>query len=401
MLWRGLARLGFMAVYLDHAATSPMRAEVAAVVAEHLGVVGNPSSIHTFGQSARRLVEEAREEIAAAVGCNRNEVVFTSGGTESDNLAVKGLFWHQIAADDRKRVIVAAETEHHAILDACQWLERHDQAELVFVPVDSRGVLDLDWLAEFLTERGDEVALISLMWANNETGVVSNIAQICALATQFEIPVHSDAVAAFGHIPIDFAASGLAAMSITAHKIGGPVGIGALIVSRTTKLTALLHGGGHERGLRSGSLNAPLAKGFAAAARLAVAEVDAESARLSTLRDCLIDAVARIAPDAVLTRGDAPALPNNAHFTFAGCTGDSLLFLLDLAGVSVSTGSACTAGVPRASHVVMATGRAEHEAIGSMRVTMGWNTTDEDIEALIAALPAAYEGAKKAGLNAR
>mgnify|MGYP000101867014 CR=1 FL=1 len=390
-----------MAVYLDHAATSPMRPQVAEVVMQHLGVVGNPSSIHAFGQSARRLVEEAREEIAAAVGCNRNEVVFTSGGTESDNLAVKGLFWHQVAANSARRVIVTAETEHHAILDACQWLERHDQAELVFVPVDSRGVLDLDWLAQFLGERGQEVALISLMWANNETGVVSDIASICALAAQFEIPVHSDAVAAFGHIPIDFAASGLAAMSVTAHKIGGPVGIGALIVSRSTKLTALLHGGGHERGLRSGSLNAPLAKGFAAAATLAVAELESEADRLAGLRDRLVAAVASIAPDAVLTRGDAPALPNNAHFTFSGCTGDSLLFLLDMAGVSVSTGSACTAGVPRASHVVMATGRAENEAIGSLRVTMGHSTTAEDIDALIAALPIAYEGAKKAGLSAR
>lgn len=391
-----------MGVYLDHAATSPIRPEVADEFARHLGVVGNPSAIHSFGQSARRLVEEARESLASVVGCNRNEVVFTSGGTESDNLAVKGLFWQRVTdSDGARRVIVTAETEHHAILDACQWLERHDEAELAFVPVDSRGVLDLDWLAEFLGERGAEVALISLMWANNETGVVTDIARVCSLAAEYGIPVHSDAVAAFGHVPVDFAATGLAAMSITAHKIGGPVGIGALIVSRATKMTALLHGGGHERGIRSGSLNAPAAKAFALAAELAAADVAARTDEFSALRDRLIAGVLSIAPDAILTRGDADALPNNAHFTFSGCTGDSLLFLLDMAGVSISTGSACTAGVPRASHVVMATGLAEHEAIGSMRVTLGWNTTDADIDALLAALPEAYAGAKKAGLSAR
>ena len=391
-----------MAVYLDHAATSPIRPEVAAEFARHLGVVGNPSAIHSFGQSARRLVEEAREQLAAVVGCNRNEVVFTSGGTESDNLAVKGLFWQRVAdSNGARRVIITAETEHHAILDACQWLERHDEAELVFVPVDHRGVLDLDWLANFLAERGSEVALVTLMWANNETGVITDIPRVCALAKPHDIPVHTDAVAAFGHIPLDFGTSGLAAMSITAHKVGGPVGIGALIVSRSTKMTALLHGGGHERGMRSGSLNAPAAKAFALAAELAAVEVADRTSEFEALRDRLISGVLSIAPDAVLTRGDAVALPNNAHFTFAGCTGDSLLFLLDMAGVSISTGSACTAGVPRASHVVMATGRAENEAIGSMRVTLGWNTTSDDIDALLEALPEAYAGAKKAGLNAR
>ena len=390
-----------MPVYLDHAATSPIRPEVANEFARHLGVVGNPSSIHAFGQGARRLVEEAREQLAVAVGCNRNEVIFTSGGTESDNLAVKGLFWQRVAEAPNRKVIITAETEHHAILDACQWLERHDEAELAFVPVDARGALDLAWLSEFLAARASEVALISLMWANNETGVVTDLPAIAAMAREYGIPVHSDAVAAFGHIPIDFASSGLAAMSITAHKIGGPVGIGALIVSRATKMTALLHGGGHERGMRSGSLNAPASKAFALAAELAVAEVAERTAEFEAMRDRLIAGVLAIASDAVLTRGDAPALPNNAHFTFAGCTGDSLLFLLDMAGVSISTGSACTAGVPRASHVVMATGRTENEAIGSMRVTLGWNTTEADIDALLAALPDAYAGAKKAGLNAR
>ena len=391
-----------MAVYLDHAATSPIRPEVAAEFARHLGVVGNPSAIHSFGQAAGRLVEEAREELAVAVGCNRSEVIFTSGGTESDNLAVKGIFWQQLAASDgARRVIVTAETEHHAVLDACLWLQRHDEAEVVFVPVDARGVLDLAWLAGFLGERAAEVALVTLMWANNETGVVTEIHEVCRIAGEHGVPVHSDAVAAFGHVPIDFAASGLAAMSITAHKVGGPVGVGALIVARSLKLTALQHGGGHERGMRSGTLNAPAAKAFALAATMAVAEVHARTAEFEGLRDRLIDGVLALGADVVLTRGDAPALPNNAHFTFADCTGDSLLFLLDMAGVSVSTGSACTAGVPRASHVVMATGRAENEAIGSMRVTLGWNSTQADVDALLAALPAALEGALKAGLNAR
>jgi len=385
-----------MAVYLDNAATTPIRPEVLEVLTQHLTVVGNPSATNSFGQAARRLVEEAREEIARAVNANRSEVIFVSGGTEADNLAIKGLF----AARNRgvkRRVVVSVATEHHAVIDTVEYLEKQG-AETWWIPVDERGVLDLEALAAFLAERGAEVALISAMWANNETGVVSDIAALTALANQHDVPVHSDAVAAFGHIPIDFAASGLAAMSITAHKVGGPVGIGALLVSRATELGAQIHGGGHERGMRSGTLNASGAKAFGKAATIAVADLDSESSRLQSLTDAVRQGVLAIAPEARFSRGDASGLPNNAHFTFAGSSGDSLLFLLDRAGVAVSNGSACQAGVASASHVLLAMGRTQAEAAGCLRVTLGWQSTQSDVDAFLEALPQALEGARKAGL---
>ena len=385
-----------MAVYLDNAATTPIRREVLEVLTSHLGVVGNPSAVNSFGQAARRLVEEAREEIARAVNANRNEVIFLSGGTEADNLAIKGLFEAR-NKDASRPLVISVATEHHAVVEAVEYLEKHG-AETWWIPVDSRGVLNLEALADFLAVRGGDVSLISAMWANNETGVVTDIPALVALASAHGIPVHSDAVAAFGHVPVDFAASGLAALSITAHKIGGPVGIGALLVSRATELGAQIHGGGHERGMRSGTLNAAGAKAFGKAASIAVAELAEESSRFSALTAQVVAGVLEIAPEARFSRGDADGLPNNAHFTFAGCSGDSLLFLLDQAGVAVSNGSACQAGVAAASHVLLAMGRDEAEASGCLRITLGWQNTPSDIDALLKALPQALAGARKAGL---
>ncbi len=386
-----------MSAYLDHAATTPIRPEAKTAYVKTIDLIGNPSAIHQFGQSARRLVEEAREELAKAIGATRNEIIFTSGGTEGDNLAIKGIFWSRIAEDSKRKIIVSAQTEHHAVIDTVDWLTRHQGAEVHWVKLDEHGVIDLSALAEFVGENHERIALISLMWANNETGVVTDISAITALARPFDIPVHSDAVAAFGHIPINFQESGLSALTFTGHKIGAPVGIGALVVARGLKIAALQHGGGHELGYRSGTLDAAGASAFAAAASVTIATLSEKSTRLITLRDRIISSVLAIAPDARLSRGDAPALPDNAHFTFPGCSGDSLLFLLDQAGVAVSNGSACQAGVAQGSHVLMAMGRSEAEAASALRITLGWCTTSGEVDQFLAALPVAYQGAKKAG----
>jgi cysteine desulfurase len=390
-----------MAVYLDHAASSPMRPEALAVFIEQLGVVGNPSSVHRFGQTARRALEEARESLAKSIDCNRNEIVFTAGGTESDNLAIKGLFWQRNSEDSRRTVIISAATEHHAVIDPIEWLAKAQGAEMVWVPVDERGVVDLPWLAKFVAERGDEVALITLMWANNETGVITDIGQVVEIAKTKDIPVHSDAVAAVGHMPISFAKSGLTALTFTAHKVGGPVGVGALVIARAAKLTPSMHGGNQERGMRSGTMNAAGAVAFARATEVAIADLEEHAESSMRLRDRVIEGVLAVAPEARFSRGDAPGLPDNVHFTFPGCSGDSLLFLLDIAGVSVSTGSACTAGVSSASHVLLAMGRSEKEATGCLRVSLGYTNTDACVDEFLAALPNAYEGAKKAGLPSK
>jgi cysteine desulfurase len=237
------------------------------------------------------------------------------------------------------------------------------------------------------------------MWANNEIGVINDIEAITEIAARHGIPVHSDAVAAFGHTEVNFAKSGLATLSVSAHKVGGPVGIGALIVARSAKLEAIAHGGGQERGIRSGTLNAAGAQAFALAAKLAAEEILVEQARLGALRDDLVARVLQIDPSAKLTGANLPRLANNAHFVFRGCSGDSLLFLLDQAGVCVSVGSACQAGINAASHVLLAMGRDEIDAWGCLRMTFGLESTQADVDAFIAALPAAIAGARKAGLS--
>ena len=387
-----------MTVYLDYAATTPLRKEVFDCYVSYLQQLGNPSSVHSSGQKVRRALEEARESLAKSVDCDRNEVIFTSGGTESDNLAIKGLYWQRKEEDSKRNIIISAGTEHHAVIDPIEWLEKHDGAEILWLPVDSEGVVDLDFLATFLAEKAENVAVITLMWANNETGVITDIPRVVAIANQYGIPVHSDAIAAFGHLPLSFKASGLAAMSISAHKIGGPVGAGALLVSRATKLVSLVHGGGQERGMRSGTMNAPVAKAFALAAEIAVNELESEMLRLQKLRDYLVSSVQSIAPVAKHTGSNVLRMAHNAHFTFEGCSGDSLLFLLDQQGVCVSTGSACQAGVNGPSHVLVAMGRSERDANGCLRMTLGQQTTQEDIDHFLKALPSAVEGALKAGL---
>jgi cysteine desulfurase len=388
-----------MTVYLDYAATTPLRKEVFDAYVEQLQTLGNPSSVHSSGQAVRRTLEEARESLAKSVDCNRSEVIFTAGGTESNNLAIKGLYWQRSAEDSNRNIIISAATEHHAVIDPIEWLEKHDGAEVVWLPVDYQGQIDLTFLEDFLIRENSKVALVSLMLANNETGVITDIEAVVALANKYQIPVHSDAIAAFGHIPFSFAQSGLAALSISAHKIGGPVGVGALIVSRTTKLVSIIHGGGQERGMRSGTMNVPFAKAFAVAAELAMAELDSEMPRLELLRDRLVSGVKALSSTANHTSSQVKRLPHNAHFTFDGCSGDSLLFLLDQQGVCVSVGSACQAGVNGPSHVLLAMGRTDREAAGCIRMTLGNQSTEADVDAFLSALPKALEGALRAGLS--
>ena len=409
-----------MAIYLDHAATSPMLPAVLAAYARALGVVGNPSSVHSQGQQARRMLEESREQVAASVGSDSVEVTFTSGGTEAINLAVKGLYW---ARAPRTRILVA-RSEHHATIDSVEWLAAHEGAVIDWIPVDPLGRIDLDYLESALS---NDVALVTVLWANNEVGTIQPIADVVALAAAHDVPVHCDAVSAYGYLPIDFRASGLAALSISAHKIGGPVGIGALIISRTATLTPLIHGGSQQRA-RSGTQDAAGAVAFGVAAGLAAgaarveggatpsaagaAHVEGGATRLAAgletggpqslrslreLRDRLVAGIHSAVPEAVLRGDPVDRLPGNAHFTFPGCEGDSLLFLLDAAGFSVSTGSACQAGVPEASHVLLAMGIPEGDARGALRFTLGHDTTEAEVEALVAALPAAVGQARRAG----
>lgn len=390
-----------MRVYLDNAATTPIRPEVLECYIDTLKLIGNPSSVHSAGQQVRQVLEEARESLAHTLDCDRSEVLFTSGGTESDNLAIKGIYWQRKAEDANRNVVITAGTEHHGVIDPVEWLETHEGAEVVLVPVNFDGELDLPWLENYLAEHHNMVALISLMWANNETGVVTDIKAITTMANSFGIPVHTDAVAAFGHLPTSFKDSGLAAMSISAHKLGGPVGIGALIVSRATKLVSIIHGGGQERGMRSGTMNAPAAKAFALAAKVAIETLDAERARLADIKQKLVEQAISINASLSQTAQKADTLPNIVHFTLAGGSGDSLLFLLDQEGISVSTGSACQAGVNRPSHVLIAMGRTEDEAKGCLRITLGHESTEADIDALLNSLPKAIDATLRAGLSSQ
>lgn len=375
-----------MAIYLDHAATTPMTAEVLAAYTSALAVVGNPSSIHSQGQAARRMLEDARHSIAASLGADAAELTFTSGGTEAINLAIKGLYW----ARAPRRRILSTRAEHHATIDALEWLEQHEGAVVDWIPVDAVGRIDLGALEAALD---DDVALVTTLWANNEVGTMQPVERITALAAVHGVPVHVDAVAAYGSVAVDFASSGAAALSVSAHKVGGPVGVGALVIGRGASVTPLIHGGNQQRG-RSGTMDAAGAHAFASASA-ALPGPD-----LAPLRDRLIGAVHAAVPEAVLRGDPVDRLPGNAHFTFPGCEGDSLLFLLDAAGFSVSTGSACQAGVPEASHVLLAMGVDERDARGALRFTLGASTTAADVDSLVTALPGAVERARAAGFAA-
>jgi cysteine desulfurase len=389
--------------YLDHAATTPMVPEAVEAMAARLGDVGNPSSLHASGRAARRLVEEARETLAAALGARPSEVLFTGGGTESDNLAVKGLYWQRHSEDPDRRRILASAVEHHAVMDAVLWLAEHQGAVVEWLPVDAAGRVHPETLETALAADPGSVALVTVMWANNEVGTVQPVEALAAVASAYGVPFHSDAVQAFGALPLDFAASGLDAMTVTGHKFGGPLGSGLLVLGRTVDLVPVLHGGGQERDVRSGTLDTPAIVGLAAAAEVAVKRRAERAERVAGLRDDLVRRVLEVVPDAVL--GGDPRLtpehrlPGNAHFSFPGCEGDALLLLLDARGIECSTGSACSAGVPQPSHVLLAMGVPEALARGSLRFSLGHTSTQADVDAVAGAIGPVVERARRAGQN--
>lgn len=390
-------------VYLDHAATTPILPEVIETVAATMrmlseAALGNPSSPHYAGRAARKVVEESRESIAPQLGAHPSEIVFTAGGTEADNVAIKGIYWARRAEDDRRRRILATTIEHHAVMESVQWLADAQEAEVEWIPVDDEGRLRADVLRDAIASDPDSVALVTVQWANGEVGTLQPIGEVVGAARQHDIPVHSDAVQAVGHVPVDFAASGLAAMTVSAHKLGGPAGAGALVVSRDVEPVPILHGGGQERDVRSGSLDVPAIAGFASAVeRMDVASF---APRVRALRDALVTTVDEIAPEAVRNGAKEPAagLPNLANFSFAGCEGDSLLLLLDAAGVAASTGSACSTGVTEPSHVLLSMGVDEVLARGSLRFTLGHTSTQNDVDVLRDVLGPVVERARAAGL---
>jgi cysteine desulfurase len=388
---------GRVDVYLDHAASTPMRAEAVTAMTGRLALFGNASALHASGRAARRVVEESREAIARALGCRPGEVVFTSGGTESDNLAVKGLYWARRDADPRRTRVLSTTIEHHAVLDALHWLGAHEGADVELLPVDRLGRVDLAALRAGVERDPDSVALVSVMWANNEVGTVQPMDEVVAIAHEHGIPVHTDAVQAVGQVPVDFAAVGVDALTFTAHKLGGPKGVGALVVRRELDVTPQLHGGGQERDIRSGTLDTPAIAGFAAAVEVAVAQQPQRAVELADLRDRLVASVQARVPDASLNGDPVHRLPGNAHLSFAGCEGDSLLMLLDARGIACSTGSACSAGVPQPSHVLLAMGYDDEHARGSLRLTLGHTSTGRDVDALLAAIAPVVERARDAG----
>nr|WSZ98633.1 cysteine desulfurase [Streptomyces sp. NBC_00857] len=385
--------------YLDHAATTPMLPEAIEAMTAQFARAGNASSLHAAGRRARRTVEEARETLAEALGARPSEVVFTSGGTEADNLAVKGLYWSRRDADPARTRVLASPVEHHAVLDAVEWLGEHEGATVEYLPVDSYGRVLPGTLREAVERNPDDVALATVMWANNEIGTILPVRELADVAAEFDIPLHSDAVQAFGQTELDFGTSGLAAMTVSGHKIGGPYGIGALLLGREYTPVPVLHGGGQERHVRSGTLDVPAIAAFAVAGRLAARRREEFAREIGALRDELIDAVRAAVPDAVLGGDPDNRLPANAHFSFPGCEGDSLLLLLDAQGIECSTGSACTAGVAQPSHVLLATGSDPDLARGTLRFSLGHTTTRADVEAVAKVIGPAVDRARNAGLS--
>ena len=369
-----------MAIYMDHAATTPISEIALAEFNKQLREIGNPSSLHIFGRETRRSLEEAREKLAAFIGCAPSEIIFTASGTEADNLAIKGLFWRS-----GKKVILVSAIEHHAVLDPAKWLVEKEGAELIEIPVNKEGIVDLKFLEGIVAKRGAEIALISVMHSNNETGALQPINEIVKLAGT--IPVHSDAVQSLLKVPVTF--EGLTALTLSAHKIGGPVGVGALVLKRGLDIPALLHGGGQEREIRSGTLNAPAICAFAAAL------TEYPSARIAKLKSALITGIKAEIPEALVNTPEE-SLPNIVNVTFPGTTGETLLLLMDMEGIACSTGAACSAGVHRPSHVLVAMGRSEAEAIGTLRFSLGAQSTESDVAQVLKVLPDVVKRAKAA-----
>jgi cysteine desulfurase len=390
-----------MAIYLDHAATTPMLPEAIDAVTSAMRRVGNPSSLHAAGRAARRSVEESREALAEAVGARPSEVIFTGGGTEADNLAIKGIYWARRAADPGRRRLIINPLEHHAVLDAADWLVAHEGAEVTWLEVARDGSIDPVGLAEAIDRDPDSVALVSVMWANNEVGTIAPIAALSAVAAEREIPFHTDAVQAIGSLDVSFLDSGVAALSLTGHKFGGPYGAGALLLRRDVTCVPLLHGGGQERDVRSGTLDTPGIIGLARAASAAVRRRPEQARFVASLRDRLFTGIQARVPEVVLNGARDERLPGNLHLSVPGCEGDSLLMLLDAHGVECSTGSACSAGVAQPSHVLLGMGVSAAIARGSLRFSLGHTSTVSDVDGVLDVIGAVVERARAAGLANR
>ena len=378
-----------MTIYLDHAATTPINAQALDALNEQIKKLGNASSVHNQGRAVRKDVEDARHKLSELIGSVPSEIIFTASGTEANNLALKGFYWKS-----GKKLIVTSNFEHHAVLDPVEWLANHQGAEVIYIPVKRDGYIDLDFLKKVVSERGNEIAVISIMHSNNELGSIQPISQVVEIAG--EIPVHTDAVQSFGKVEFNFDSLGVSAATISAHKLGGPLGVAALVLKHGIDLAPLLHGGGQEREIRSGTINAPGIVAFARAAEIAISNREENFKKIRVLRDQLISGIKRVVPDAIINSPVDPALPGVVNISIPDTESDALLLLLDSEGISASAGSACSAGVPRPSHVLVAMGIPEELADASLRISIGATNTSSEIDQVISVLPSVVERARNA-----
>jgi len=383
-----------MSSYFDHAATTPMSKAAIDALNNQISQLGNASSLHTQGRSVRKAVEEARESIARIAGASPSEIVFTGSGTEANNLAIKGFYWKRLGEDSARNVIVISAFEHHAILDPVEWLEEHEGAHVIQVPVTRDGIVDLEALKDIVDHNRAKIAVIAIMHSNNEIGTIQPIKEVVEIAG--DIPVHTDAVQSFGKVDFSFDQLGVTSATLSAHKVGGPLGVAALILRRGIDVTPILHGGGQERDIRSGTLNAPAIVSFAAAAEDADLHRIQRYSELRAMRRYLIDSIRAVLPD-IWVNGDVePSLPGIANITFPGTESDGLLLLLDAEGIASSTGSACSAGVPRPSHVLLAMGLSERDARSSLRFSLGASNTRSEIDHVASVIESVVDRARAA-----
>lgn len=373
-------------IYLDHSATTPVDPRVRdAMLPYFTEMFGNPSSLHRLGQDALAAVDAARQTVADILGCEPREIVFTGNGTEANNLALRGVAQAVRARDSRRNRIITTGIEHHAILRTCEQLEREFGFEITYVPVNRQGVVDPNEVERAITER---TALISVMYANNEVGTVEPVAEIGALARRKRVYFHTDAVQAGGYLNVNVRELSVDLMSLGAHKFHGPKGVGVLYLRNGVPILPTQTGGNQERGRRAGTENVPYVVGFAKALELAQWERSAQNAKLRDKRERLVERLLEGIPGAELTGAPDARLPGHSSFVVPGAIGDEMVFALDLAGVAVSTGSACTAGSPEPSHVLAAMGYAPELARGALRITLGRGNTDEELERAAEVIPA-------------
>ena len=367
--------------YLDYAATTPVRPEVLeAMLPYFTESYGNPSSIHSFGQEAKGAMQEARERVAALIGARSEEIVFTGGGTEADNLALKGVAF---ANEAKGKHIITSAIEHHAVLESLHFLEKRG-FRMTCLPVDGYGLVDPQEVKEAIA---DDTVLVSIMHANNEVGTIQPIAEIGAIARERGVYLHVDAVQTVGHIPLGVNELNVDLLSMSAHKLYGPKGVGALYVRKGTRLVSLIHGGEQERRRRASTENIPGIVGFGKAAEIAKGEIEKEAERLTVLRDHLIEGLLERIEDIRLNGHPTRRLPNNVNVSIRYIEGESMLLNLDMEGIGASTGSACSSGTLEPSHVLLALGLSHEEAHGSLRFSLGRETTEEDIDQVLEVLP--------------